>query len=59
FVLTGRNVRVAASVGVATSDISGPDVDALLRDADFAMYRAKGAGKNGYATFSPGMREAA
>jgi diguanylate cyclase (GGDEF)-like protein len=59
FVLAGRNVRVAASVGVATSEVSGPDVDALLRDADFAMYRAKAAGKNGYATFSPGMREAA
>jgi len=59
FVLAGRNVRVAASVGVATSEVSGPDVDALLRDADFAMYRAKAAGKNGFATFSPGMREAA
>jgi diguanylate cyclase (GGDEF)-like protein len=59
FVLAGRNVRVAASVGVATSEVSGPDVNALLRDADFAMYRAKAAGKNGFATFSPGMREAA
>jgi diguanylate cyclase (GGDEF)-like protein len=59
FLLAGRNVSVAASVGVATSEVSGPDVDTLLRDADFAMYRAKAAGKNGFATFSPSMREAA
>jgi diguanylate cyclase (GGDEF)-like protein len=59
FVLAGRNVRVAASVGVATSEVSGPEVDALLRDADFAMYRAKAGGKNRFATFSPSMREEA
>jgi diguanylate cyclase (GGDEF)-like protein len=59
FVLAGRGVRIAASVGIATSDVSGADAEALLRDADFAMYRAKAAGKNGFATFVPGMREAA
>jgi diguanylate cyclase (GGDEF)-like protein len=59
FVLAGRSVSVAASVGVATSDVSGRDVDELLRDADFAMYRAKATGKNRFAVFSPGMREAA
>jgi Amt family ammonium transporter len=44
FVVVGRPVCVGASIGVA---IAGPDHAApelLIRDADFAMYRAKQAG---------------
>jgi diguanylate cyclase (GGDEF)-like protein len=59
FVVAGRHVRIGASVGIATSAVSGADVDGLLGDADYAMYRAKAAGKNGFATFTEGMREAA
>jgi len=53
FVLAGgcASFRVTASVGVA----SGVHLSAeqLLRKADLAMYRAKGAGKNAYA-LAPG-----
>jgi PAS domain S-box-containing protein len=46
---------VTASIGIAT----GPRTTAeeLLRDADVALYEAKGAGKQRYALFHPGMRQ--
>ncbi|GAA5144214.1 hypothetical protein GCM10023340_11560 [Nocardioides marinquilinus] len=37
-------LSVGVSVGVATSDVDGDDVDELLRAADQAMYAAKSAG---------------
>jgi diguanylate cyclase (GGDEF)-like protein len=49
-------VRIAASVGIAIGDrLCG---DELIRDADVAMYQAKGAGKDSYATFHPEMESA-
>ena len=48
------------SLGVATSPQDGADVQALLRNADSAMYRAKQRGRNGYAMYSdPGPAAAA
>ncbi|MDP3712687.1 MAG: EAL domain-containing protein [Mycobacteriales bacterium] len=49
---------VSASIGIA---LSGPDTtgDVLLRDADTAMYQAKGAGGARVAVFAPQMREQA
>src|SRR2546430_5413322 len=50
FTLEGMEVRVAASIGVA---FSRPDTgaEALLSNADIAMYHAKAAGKNRHVTF--------
>jgi diguanylate cyclase (GGDEF)-like protein len=43
----GLTVRLTASVGVATlPDVAG-SAEELIRAADMAMYRVKGAGKNG------------
>jgi len=55
FQLDGREVRVGASVGVA---ISGGEAgaEALLSNADIAMYHAKAAGKNRHVTFQPQMQ---
>ena len=39
-------VRVTASIGVASLPEDGADKTELLMRADDAMYRAKGAGKN-------------
>ena len=45
FALDGRDVHVHASIGVALGG-GGTDAEALLRDADTAMYQAKsGAAK--------------
>ena len=55
---------VGASVGIArvsphASPDEAADVDALLRDADVAMYRAKARGKGQHAVFEPSMHAAA
>lgn len=44
-VLQGTEMGVTASVGIALSASPGDDPDALLRDADAAMYQAKRAGQ--------------
>ena len=56
FTLEGIEVRVAASIGVA---FSTPDTgaEALLSNADIAMYHAKAAGKNRHVTFQPQMQD--
>ena len=46
---------VTTSVGVALFPGDGSDPEALLHNADTALYRAKWAGKNGAAFFQPGM----
>ncbi|WP_461037772.1 putative bifunctional diguanylate cyclase/phosphodiesterase [Streptomyces mayteni] len=44
YLLDGREVRVAASIGIAFAE-PGATPAALMRNADLAMYRAKQAGK--------------
>jgi diguanylate cyclase (GGDEF)-like protein/PAS domain S-box-containing protein len=55
FQLDGREVRVGASVGVAVSAAEA-GAEALLSNADIAMYHAKTAGKNRHVTFQPQMQ---
>jgi diguanylate cyclase (GGDEF)-like protein/PAS domain S-box-containing protein len=52
-----RLVSLTASVGIAIAQ--GHSVDDLLRDADFALYEAKAAGKNRCVLFEQGMHEQA
>jgi diguanylate cyclase (GGDEF)-like protein/PAS domain S-box-containing protein len=56
--LEGAEVTVAASIGIATS-AHAETAEALLRDADVAMYRAKARGKGQYLVFEPAMHAAA
>jgi diguanylate cyclase (GGDEF)-like protein/PAS domain S-box-containing protein len=46
FVIDGRDLYVGASVGVAVYPTHGDSADELLRQADTAMYAAKGGGGN-------------
>jgi diguanylate cyclase (GGDEF)-like protein len=69
-VVDGRQVRVGASVGIASSDALGRAevaaarepaavaalADELVRNADVAMYEAKQAGKGGVAIYAAAMR---
>jgi diguanylate cyclase (GGDEF)-like protein len=53
--LDGHEIcSVTVSIGVAAGRYETPD--ALLRDADLALYAAKGAGKDRYALFDTTMR---
>jgi diguanylate cyclase (GGDEF)-like protein/PAS domain S-box-containing protein len=54
-----RPVHQAASIGVAVYPRDGRpvDPDAVIADADLAMYRAKAAGKSRYSMFQGWMRE--
>ncbi len=59
FTAQGHDLRVTPSIGVVSSEGGYSDVEALLRDADIAMYQAKARGKGCYALFDPAMRERA
>jgi diguanylate cyclase (GGDEF)-like protein/PAS domain S-box-containing protein len=53
-----EQVRVTASVGIATGAAGQHDAAELLRHADVAMYAAKEAGKGRAAVFAPDMDSA-
>jgi diguanylate cyclase (GGDEF)-like protein len=46
----GQEVTVSVSIGIAAGQ--HPSADALLRDADLALYAAKQSGRNRYAEFT-------
>jgi diguanylate cyclase (GGDEF)-like protein len=56
FTLNGMEVRVGASIGVAFSARESA-TEALLSNADIAMYHAKAAGKNRHVTFQTQMQD--
>jgi diguanylate cyclase (GGDEF)-like protein/PAS domain S-box-containing protein len=57
FDLDGHRVFVTASIGIVLSTTGVDQPDAILRDADIAMYRAKSLGKARYELFDCTMRE--
>ena len=59
FVIEGHEVVLTASIGIALSASTYSEPDALLRDAEIAMYRAKRAGKARCEVFDPAMHAAA
>jgi diguanylate cyclase (GGDEF)-like protein len=56
-VLDGRDIFIAASIGIAYVQESYTSVEEILRDADTAMYSAKMGGTARYAVFDRSMRE--
>lgn len=57
-VLGGQELFVGTSIGIAVYPNDGLDADSLLRNADAAMYFAKGRGRNGYQFYSEEMNPA-
>ncbi|MCJ2081164.1 putative bifunctional diguanylate cyclase/phosphodiesterase [Methylobacterium sp. J-090] len=58
FAIQGQEVRVGVSIGVARLPRDGTDPDRLLRNADLALYGAKGAGRNTHHCFTVAMEAA-
>ncbi|HLF41771.1 MAG TPA: EAL domain-containing protein, partial [Acidimicrobiia bacterium] len=52
----GRDVAVSASIGIALAGGDTQDPEAVLRDADAAMYRAKERGRDCQEVFDVAMR---
>lgn len=59
FTLEGHRLQVTPSIGMVSSKAGYTEVEALLRDADIAMYQAKARGKGCHTLFDPAMREQA
>lgn len=48
FALSGREMKISASIGISIYPENGTDYDILLRNADIAMFRAKQEGRDTY-----------
>jgi len=57
FILSGNEIYITASVGIAIYPIDGKDPDALIQNADIAMYKAKANGRNRYELCTPTMKK--
>jgi diguanylate cyclase (GGDEF)-like protein len=57
--LDDTDVAVTASIGIALGTDSYADTQAVMRDADAAMYYAKSSGKRAHALFAPSMHASA
>jgi len=53
--INGHQVVIGASIGIAVAPNDGRDPDALLKNADMALYRAKEDGRGTYRFFEPEM----
>jgi diguanylate cyclase (GGDEF)-like protein/PAS domain S-box-containing protein len=55
--VSGHELHMGCSIGIALFPEDGEDAIALMKNADSAMYRAKDAGRDGYARFSHELSE--
>src|SRR3954451_14376241 len=53
FFIAGGTATIRGSIGIAVSRQPRDGAEALVRDADVAMYEAKNNGKGGFAVFHP------
>jgi diguanylate cyclase (GGDEF)-like protein/PAS domain S-box-containing protein len=59
FSIEGREIFVTISVGIAIFPVDGESIDALLKNADSAMYYAKEIGRNNFQFYSNNLNAAA
>jgi diguanylate cyclase (GGDEF)-like protein len=59
YVIEGHKVMIGASVGIAIGDPGRASADALVRNADLALYAAKGAGRGKHCFYEASMHSEA
>jgi diguanylate cyclase (GGDEF)-like protein/PAS domain S-box-containing protein len=52
FVIDGHELYVTASIGISIAPHDGSDIEALLKNADIAMYKAKDEGRDSFRIYS-------
>jgi len=55
YIVRGHTLLIGASIGIAISRPGKTLADALIKEADLALYAAKGAGRGTYRFFEPEM----
>jgi diguanylate cyclase (GGDEF)-like protein/PAS domain S-box-containing protein len=58
FSLGGHELTISPSLGISLYPVDGTDFEAMLRNADAAMYKAKEAGRNAFRFYSSEMNVA-
>ncbi len=58
FTIDGHHIVIGSSIGIAVAPYDGQSAEALMRNADIALYRAKSDGRGLSQRFQPGMDEA-
>ena len=56
FLIKNEEIFISFSIGISVYPSDGDTKDALIKNADIAMYKVKNSGKNGYAFFSEQMK---
>ncbi|MFH2057550.1 MAG: EAL domain-containing protein [Pseudomonadota bacterium] len=53
FISEGKQIYAQISIGITRYPEDGKDIETLIKNADVAMYRSKGKGKNQFSFFTP------
>jgi diguanylate cyclase (GGDEF)-like protein/PAS domain S-box-containing protein len=59
FQIGDEQVFVSASIGITLYPLDGTEIEDLYKNADQALYVAKGEGRNRFSFFTPALQEAA
>ncbi len=59
FQIGNEQVYITASIGITVYPTDGQEVETLFRNADQALYVAKGSGRNRFSYFTPALQQAA